>query len=86
MIGIQNRKKFISLLAGIFDIAQNEASYVSWKTGLENDVTDFDSFIFENPSREYDKALIVIKKSSKFQMFLDELQNRKQTGQSFKKS
>ena len=86
MIGIQNRKKIISLLADIFDIAQNEASYVSWKTGLENYVTDFDKFVFENPSLEYDKTLIFIQKSSKFKEFSNELQNRKETGQSFKKS
>ena len=85
MIGIQNRKKFISLLADKFDIAENEASFVSWKTGLENDFTELDIFILENPSSESDQILKIFQKSSKFQMFLNELQDRKETDKSFKK-
>jgi hypothetical protein len=82
-----NRKAFISSLADRFNITQGEASYLSWKTGIEYDFTDSDKIIIEALSlHNDDRALkLMLEKSSKFKNFLDELQNRKEAGQSFKK-
>jgi hypothetical protein len=87
MTEIQSRKKFISFLSNTFDITQNEASYLSWKTGIEKDFTDF-TFISSDVSfNNYDQTVkFMQQKSSKFQTFLDELQNRKETEKSFKKT
>ena len=83
---LQNRKKFILFLAKTFGITQGEASFLSWKTGLDKDFTDFDTFISSGISlNNYDSSVMFLKeKSSKFQKFLDEMQNRKETGKSFK--
>ena len=83
-----NRKAFISFLADRFNITQGEASYISWKTGIEHDFIDFDNFSYESLSLQNDDRALkfLLQKSSKFKEFLDELQNRKETGQSFKKS
>jgi hypothetical protein len=83
-----NRRAFISFLADRFNRTQGEASYLSWKTGIEHDFTDSDKTINEGLSLQNDdrdlKFLLQI--SSRFKEFLDELQNRKETGKSFKKS
>jgi hypothetical protein len=83
---LQNRREFILFLAKTFEITPGEASYLSWKTGLEDDFTDFATFISSDISlNNYDLAVKFLKeKSPKFQKFLDELQNRKETGKSFK--
>jgi hypothetical protein len=83
---LQNRKPFILFLAKTFGITEGEASYLSWKTGLEKDFTDFDTFLAAGFSlNSYDSDVMFLKeKSSKFQKFLDEMQNRKETGKLFK--
>jgi len=83
---LQNRKEFILFLAKTFEITQGEASYLSWKTGLERDFTDFNTILASGFSLDnYDAAVKFLKeKSSKSQKFLDEMQNRKETGKSFK--
>ena len=81
-----NRKAFISFLADRFDITQGEASYLSWKTGIEHDFTDSDKIINEALSlHNDDRSLkLLLERSSKFKEFLDELQSRKETGKSFR--
>jgi hypothetical protein len=83
---LQNRREFILFLSKTFDITPGEASYLSWKTGLEKDFNDFATFISSGISLDnFDLVVKVMKEeSSKFQKFLDELQNRKETGKSFR--